>query len=153
MKGADLPAVAAISPARNGAHRPGKRHSTATKRSNGHDAGADSRPAPQPLAAPLTATPGAPVDLPMWPLHMAVWFQPEPAPPATPAWSGLSVERRSRIPSPDFVHASVMPLDCPAPTENRADPLTPAAHPLIPQSDAAPIGWDPRTICRKGEQE
>src|SRR5437763_700510 len=90
-------------PATNGTHRAPKK----------------SRPAPkppaeqaEPIAAPFAVTEAVPVDTEKWLLHFAMWFQPERAPSVSP-WTGLSVERRNRIPAPTFAQPIATPLDCP----------------------------------------
>jgi hypothetical protein len=160
MKGADFPGVSAtVSPARNGAHRPAKRHGTATRRVAARDAVNETRSEPDALPAPFATREAAPVDSPMWPLHLALWFQPELA-PAAPDWSGLTIERRSRIPAPGFLHSPAEPSECPEPPAlaDSSDPLSPLTRPGIPQDGGAPAGWDPRAmlspiIARKGEHE
>jgi hypothetical protein len=112
------------------------------------------------LPASFATREAVPIDSPMWPTHLALWFQPELA-PAAPDWSGLAIERRSRIPAPGFLHAEAIPSDCPETTaaaDSLADSLTPRTRPGIPQSDGAPIGWDPRAMlgpitARKEEHE
>ncbi len=141
MKGTDRPGpVPAVPPARNGGQR---------KKANG-PAARQFPAAPQPLADPLVTHEAAPVDVAMWCLHPAMWFQPELAPSA-PGWTGLTIERRSRIPAPDFLFTSAAPTDCPASLDNSRDGLAPAAHPQVPNSGNAPTGWDPRTVYRKDE--
>jgi hypothetical protein len=86
----------------------------------------------------------------MWCLHPAVWFQPELAPSA-PAWAGLTIERRSRIPAPDFLLTSAALVDCPAALDSLRDGLAPDPQPQVPHSGNTPTGWDPRTVYRKDE--
>lgn len=154
MKGADLPGVTAtVSPAaRNGAHRATKRHDAASRRSYRSGARADERPAPAPLAGPLASQEALPIEAPMWPHNPAVWFQPELA-PSVPLWSGLAIERCHRIPAPDFLHSTAAPFNRPDTTDNSREALRPGASPKAPESGAAPLGWDPRTVCRKEDRD
>jgi hypothetical protein len=153
MKGTDLPdSVATIPAAGNGTHRLTKTSRAASNRSAGRRAGSDVRSAPKPLAAPLATPETPPVDVPAWCLHPAIWFQPELA-PSTPGWSGLAIERCSRIPAPDFLHSLAEAYNLPDSLDSSRDALTPAARPKIPQSASAPLAWDPRAVCRKGEHE
>ena len=115
-------------------------------------AGSHHRALPEPLAAPFAATQPAPIDAEMWPLHSAMWFQPERAPSCS-EWSGLAVERRHRVPAPAFAQPAAAPIDCPGEPDLARDPLAPDAQPAIPHSDLAPLGWDPRTVCPKEERE
>jgi hypothetical protein len=147
-----LPESPATAPpaAANGTHRVAKKSGPSPKRS----AVSDSRlsASPEPPAAPFAVAAVAPIDAEMWPLHSAVWFQPERAPSAS-QWSGLTVERRNRPPAPDFEHAGAAPLNRPGALDIAAGALMPGAQPQIPQSSLAPLGWDPRTVCRKEERE
>ena len=153
MKGTDLPdPVATIPAAGNGTIRLTKTSRAASNRSAGRRAGTDVRSAPKPLADPLATADTPPVDVPAWCLHQAVWFQPELAPSA-PGWSGLAIDRCSRIPAPDFLHSRAEPYNLPASPDRSRDALTAAARPQIPQSASAPLAWDPRAVCRKGENE
>jgi len=133
--------------ATNGTHRVSKKNGAAPKPAVGTDAPADAR-APEPLAGPVASIEAAPVDAPMWPLHSAIWFQPDVAPSA-PAWSGLAIEHRNRIPAPDFLRSDIAPLNRPDALDNSPHALTPDASPGIPQSGLAPLGWDPRAVCWK----
>ena len=149
MKGADFPGLTAtVPPARNGTHRTTKKNGAAPKRSLGSGARADARPAPQPIAATFAAIEAEPIDAPMWPLHSALWFQPELA-PSVPVWTGLAIERHNRIPSPDFLHSNTAPPNRPDTLDSSRDALTPDARRELPQSGLAPLGWDPRAVCRK----
>lgn len=132
----------------NGTHRTTKKNGAAPKRSGGSGARADVRSAKEPIAAPFAKMDPAPIDAPMWPLHSAVWFQPELA-PSVPSWSGLTIERHKRIPSPDFLRSETTPFNCPDVLGNSRDALTPSARPEVPESGLAPLGWDPRAICPK----
>lgn len=150
MKGADLNGVTATVPpaAGNGTHRAAKRNGAASKRS----AESDALPAPAPAAELFETIETQPIDSPMWPLHPAVWFQPEIA-PSIPAWSSLTIERRHRIPAPDFLCSDPTPPDRACGMENSCAPVTPEARLDLPQSDLEPLGWDPRAVCRKQEVE
>jgi hypothetical protein len=149
MKDADLAASDVTVPAgKNGLQRSRKKNGAAVTRSAGNGAAAQTESATQPFVA---AEPG-PIDLPMWPLHAALWFQPELA-PSGPGWSGLTVERQGRIPAPDFVHSGLAPLDYPYSLDHSRHELTPGARPEIPQSDGAPVGWDPRAAGRREGHE
>jgi hypothetical protein len=147
MKIADFPAADyTVRPAEtNGTNRITKR-SGAPKDSPGTGAPADA-PAAEPLAPPVMVAAGF-MDAPMWPLHSAVWFQPDVAPSA-PVWTGLGIERHKRIPIPDFLPSGIGPLNCPVALDNSRHALAPAASPTVPQSDLAPLGWDARANCRE----
>jgi hypothetical protein len=73
--------------------------------------------------------------------------------PSAPNWTGLAIERCSRIPAPDFLHSRLEPYNLPDSPDSSRDELTPAARPEIPQSGSTPLAWDPRAACRKGEHE
>ncbi|HTP30910.1 MAG TPA: hypothetical protein VMJ75_01980 [Candidatus Acidoferrales bacterium] len=148
MKSADLQGLAAVPPAAaNGSHRPGKKNGSGSKRGNGSAHAAEHTP-----DAPFLRTEAAPVDAGMWPLHLAMWFQPEPA-PAAPEWSGLGIERRQRVPSSDFRRCDAAWVDCPAGPVQLQEVLAPAPDAAIPAGDLAPLGWDPRAVCRKEGSE
>ena len=151
MKGTDLQRLTATVPpaATNGTHRATKRNGAAPKRSAGSGLRADARPLPQPLAAAFAIIGDELIDAPKWPLHSAAWFQPELA-PAVPVRNGLAIERRYRIPAPDFLHSGTAPPDRPEGLKSSPGELTPVARPQLPQSGLAPLGWDPRAVCRKG---
>jgi hypothetical protein len=150
MKAADFPCLTATLPpaAPNGSHRTTKNNGAAPKRSLGSGARADARPAPQQIAAAFAAIEAEPIDAPMWPLHSALWFQPELA-PSVPVWTGLAIERHNRIPAPGFLHSDAAPPNCPGALDSSRDALTPDARPELPPSGLAPLGWDPRAVCRK----
>jgi hypothetical protein len=108
-------------------------------------------PSPDPPPAPFIALEPAAVPAPMWPVHSNVWFQPERA-PSPPAWSDLTIERRHRVPAPDFVCSAIPPFDraaAPAPADG--GPLPPDRCLQVPKSELAPIGWDSRAFCPKEE--
>lgn len=96
----------------------------------------------------FAATGAGPVDAPAWPTQADVWLQPAVA-PAPPAWSGLTIERRHRIPVPGFVRSGATPLDRPAAAAFSGDAIASAAQSDLPISGLAPLGWDARAICRK----
>jgi hypothetical protein len=150
MKGAYFPGLTATVPpaARNGTHRTTKKNGPAPERSAGSGVRADARPAPQPVDATFAPIEAEPIDAPMWPLHPALWFQPERM-PSVPVWTGLAIERHNRIPAPDFLHFDTAPPDRPDTLDSSCDALTPGARRELPQSGLAPLGWDPRAVCRK----
>lgn len=133
---------------------PNGRHSAVRKTSPRRPAAADEPSevrAPAPLAAPVACAASTPVDVPMWPLQSAAWLQPD-VPPSPPAWSGLAVERRHRIPAPDFVSFHTAPLNREHAPKGSA-PVFPASSPNLPHGDLAPLGWDPRAVCQKEKGE
>jgi len=137
-------------PAANGTHRAARKSARSPKRSDGSR---DLTPAgPEPPAAAFAATEAAPIDAEMWPLHAAMWLQPERV-PSVSQWSGLTVEHRYRLPAPTFLQPIAAPLNPPASPDVARDARIPFSRPAIPQSDLAPLGWDPRAICRKEEGE
>ena len=150
MKGADFPGLTATAPpaARNGTHRTTKKNGPAAKRSAGSGARADAGLAPQPVDATFAAIEAVPIDAPMWPLHPALWFQPERA-PSVPVWTGLVIERHNRIPAPDFPRFDTAPPDRPGTLHNSCDALRPGARRELPESGLTPLGWDARAVCRK----
>ena len=163
MKGTDLEGLPITPPpaATNGTHRAprrnGARNGAAPKRSAGSGPRADARPSPEPLAAPLAAPfdmiEAEPIDAPKWPLHSAAWFQPDLA-PSVPVRNGLAIERRNRIPAPDFLHSDTAPPDRPEGLNRSPGALTPGTltsgtRRQLPRSGLAPLGWEPRAIGRK----
>jgi hypothetical protein len=151
MKGADFPGLtpAAPSAARNGTHRTTKKSRPALK----------GPPVPDAISATALATAAfaaaeaEPIDAPMWPLHAALWLQLEMA-PSIPVWTGLAIERHNRIPAPDFLRLDAAPADRPGTLLNPAfssgkSALSPPARPDLPASGLTPLGWDPRSVCRK----
>jgi hypothetical protein len=150
MKVADFPGLTVTAPpaARNGTHRSTKKNGPAPKRSAGGGARADARPAAQPVDGTFATMEAEPIDAPMWPLHPALWFQPERAPSA-PVWTGLVIERHNRIPAPDFLHSEIAPTDRPGTLDRTCDALTPGARRELPESGLMPLGWDARAVCRK----
>jgi len=132
------------SSATNGTHPSKKRNPPKRSTVAGKPAAASG---PAPLAQPIPCVNPVAVDVPKWPLQSAAWLEPD-VPPSPPAWSGLAVERHHRIPVPDFLPFDTAPL-------NRMDgpktsqPAVAAAGPILPHSDLAPLGWDPRAVGRK----
>jgi len=104
------------------------------------------------LAEPLCDTEATPIDSPAWPLHSAMWLQPDGV-PSVPVWSGLAVERQNRFPIPDFQPPGIAPLDQPGKAHKSRDAFTTAARPLLPETDLRPLGWDPRAVCWKDEKK
>ncbi len=128
------------------------KNGSAPKRSTGSGTHADARPGPQPIDATFATIEAEPIDAPMWPLHPALWFQPELAPSA-PAWTGLAIEHHNRIPAPDFLQPDTAPPNRPDTPDNSRDALTPGARCELPHSGLEPLGWDPRAVCRKEGDE
>ena len=141
----------AARPAANGAHR-GKRKNGAAAKRPSETAGSADGPSLDGLAPLLDGGGPTPIDSPMWPLHSAMWLQPDGVPPA-PLWSGLAVEHQNRSLMPDFQPSGIAPFDHPAAPRGSSQALDPAAGPVVPRSDLAPLGWDPRAVCRKEGQE
>lgn len=101
--------------------------------------------------AQFASVEAAPEDAEMWPVHPAAWLQPELM-PALPASSGLRVERRYAAPTPDWLRPDPpQPGQSPAPA-TLPDWALPNLRLELPASDLAPLGWDPRAACRKGER-
>ncbi len=106
--------------------------------------------APEIVAAPFLGTPIEPIEAPMWPIHQPGWFQPETT-AAPPSWSGLNIERRHRIPAPDFVRFPVSAFDRAAEPDDDREPLCEAASPRIPVGALELLGWDARVFAGKKE--
>lgn len=104
-----------------------------------------------PELAPFAAVEAAHADAEMWPAHPAAWLQPD-LPPELPASSGLRVERHYTVPAPDFLPLEPPPASCPHALAALPDFLPPPLGTEIPVSDLAPLGWDPRVACRKGDR-
>jgi hypothetical protein len=146
MKGAGVSGSSKVrADAANGALKPRKKNGAAAKPSG--EAAAVEIPAADFLGAPL-ADESAAIDCPMWPIHPVVWLQPDGAPTA-PGWSGLAIERRNRIPMPDFQPSEIAVFDIPVERNRPCDPLSPNVCATVPLSDLSPLGWDPRAACRK----
>ena len=102
--------------------------------------------------APFAAVDAAPADAGMWPAHPAAWFEPQLA-PELPAASGLRVERRCTVPTPDFLPLEAPPAAPCAAAPSNAAPVAPSGVTVsVPASGLAPLGWDPRVACRKGDR-
>ena len=106
--------------------------------------------APEIEAATCVAIAVEPVDAPMWQITPAGWLQPE-TPAAAPSWTGLNIERRHRIPAPDFLHFALAPFPLPGAIDASREAVFPAARPTVPQTDLAPLGWDPRAASPNKE--
>ena len=132
----------------DGARRAAKKAGAGPKHSGGSDGHAAAPPAPAPPDESFAGIEIEPIEAPMWPIHPALWFQPELAPSA-PQWSGLEIERHNRVPVPDFVRSDIAPFDRPGVRDTSCGALTPCVRPAVPPSDLAPLGWDPRAVCRK----
>ena len=159
MKGADHPGSGASAPPvrSNGTHRATKKNGDAPKSRVESGARRDPQAGPEPPLAPFSSGDTEPIDAPMWPLHSALWFQPDLAPSA-PLWSGLAIEHHNRVPAPDFLHKCNAPLDRADNLDNSPEALTPVIPPELPRGDLAPLGWDPRAVfrepaCPKEERE
>jgi hypothetical protein len=153
MKNGDLSGATATAPpvAANGAHPPPGPKKEAKKAAQKGSARSSARNgvsyAPQPLAG-FVEIEHKPADAPMWLLHPVSWLQAERAPLA-PAWTGLAIERHNRISRPDFLPLESAPPNRSNALDNSCDALAPNPHCELPRSDLAPLGWDPRAVCRK----
>ena len=149
MKNGDFSAVTATLPPvpSNGTHPP-RAPKRAPKASARSAARKDVPSAPEPIAAEFAQVEPKPTDAPMWLLQPVSWLQAERA-PSIPVWTGLAIERHNRIPKPDFLPQDTAPPNRPDALETSREALTPDPHCEIPQSDLAPLGWDPRAVCRK----
>jgi hypothetical protein len=107
-------------------------------------------PAPAPPADFLTAEP-IPLDAEKWPVHPAIWWQPE-LPLQLPS-SGLRSERRFKIPVADFRNAGPCPVCRPAARVTAVEALAPVSNDVLPTSDLVPLGWDPRTCLPQGNND
>ena len=108
------------------------------------------RPAPKPPDDAFADIGAKPAEAHTWHHHSVLWFQPE-RPPAPPAWTGLGIERRNRIPRPDLLPLETAPLDRPALLETPLGKVNSSRRLALPASDLMPLGWDARAICRKEE--
>jgi hypothetical protein len=103
---------------------------------------------PEVSQAPLVATPLEPIDAATWPVYPGVWFQPERQPLFFS--SGLEVARHNRLPAGDFsISGATQPVDLAAKRETPRKAVAPKPSVNVPASNLEPLGWDPRTICRK----
>ena len=94
-------------------------------------------------------------DAPMWPIHPAMWLQPELR-LHVPAASGLRNERQHSAPSPEFVRGTMKPAGRTSPIEKTVHPVVPRVAQRLPASGLAPLGWDPRVASHttlKEDQE
>ena len=146
MKGGDMPGITATAPPvnGNGTHRKEKRNGPRRKTPT------NIAEEPEVAESPFVELGAEAVDLPMWVLQPAGWYQPDLA-PAPPSWSGLAVERRGRVPVPDFVRAEPSPFEIAAAPAGTLEAITPNPQPQFPDDDLTPLGWDPRAHCPKGE--
>ncbi len=95
----------------------------------------------------------APADAEMWPAHVTLWLHPE-LNARVPESSGLHIERRHKVPAPDFVTIETSPHDRAVAIEENCQPLAPQTPNAFPSSDLMPMGWDPRILInQKGETE
>jgi hypothetical protein len=97
------------------------------------------------------------VDAEMWPVQPVIWLQPEWK-PGLPASSGLSIERRHKIPVPGFLNVAAgrgYPLICSAGGLAAGQPSALSAQPKVrltpPESGLTLLGWDPRTVVPVGQ--
>jgi hypothetical protein len=157
MKNGDFSGVTAtVPPASNGAHpslekgpgkSPGKKR-TALKGSGKSAVRNGVSPAPFPIAEEFAEIEPKPIDAPMWLLHPVSWLQAERS-PSVPLWTGLAIERHYRIPRPEFMPLETAAPNRPGALDNSCAALAAEPRCELPQSDLAPLGWDPRAVCRK----
>jgi hypothetical protein len=92
---------------------------------------------------------------PMWPIQPAMWLQPELR-LGVPAASGLRIERKHSVPSPEFVREPMTPVSHPPRLQTTVHPILPCVDQQLPASGLAPLGWDPRVASQgtvKEDQE
>lgn len=145
---ADVTATVPPSPSNGVHHRPPKKK--ASKKSAKTVTGRE-RTVAQPIPAEFVDIATGPADAPMWPLHSALWLQPERA-AAMPEWTGLAVERRHRIPAPGLLPVETTPLDRRDALDHSCEGRKPAPRRELPPSGLTPLGWDPRAVCRREEK-
>jgi hypothetical protein len=87
-----------------------------------------------------------PIDARKWLVHPFLWLQPELT-PAAPSASGLWIERRHKIPIPGFARVAVSAILRPKPAEAPAGLRPPEVPRNYPESELAPLGWDPRALA------
>ena len=152
MKGESFSGRAATlsPPAPNGTHRT-TRNGSAAKRP-GSRTRTDRGSAPRPAEAAFAISEVEPVDTPMWPRHAASWLQGERM-PSVAVWTGLTIERQNRIPAPGFLPLEIAPMERPGAIESSPRPLHSPVRLEFPQSGLAPLGWDPRAVCPRHEDE
>ena len=107
---------------------------------------------PLPEMAGFLKTELAAQDAPMWPIHPAMWLQPELR-LAVPAESGMRIERRHTVPAPDAISISMNFVNHPALPDKTARPALPRLERRLPSSDLAPLGWDPRVAAHTAGKE
>ena len=93
--------------------------------------------------AGFLATEVSVIDAEKWPVFPVVWWQPQLSlePPRS---SGLSNERRNRIPIAGFLDPSPGPVCPPVPLAGPEAFLSVRLSSQAPSSDLAPVGSDPR---------
>ncbi len=105
-----------------------------------------------PRLAPFADGGAAPADAGMWPAHPAAWLEPQ-LPPPLPAASGLCVELRYTVPAPDFLPVAPAAAAPRAAAPSGGAPAAPANIAVrVPASGLAPLGWEPRAACRRGDR-
>lgn len=106
-----------------------------------------------PKLAPFMALTPRPADAAMWPVQPVIWWQPE-LQPGLPGASGLSVERRNKVPVPDFLYPEIVPASRAAVPAKSREELRPRLGLQVPRADIGPLGWDPRAeIPAKGKDQ
>lgn len=149
MKVTELPAAKNGAAAQNGARAVSSASAAAPRKRSQARAtprnAASTQPVPQ--LAPFAAIPSEPRDTEMWTLTPVLWLQPELC-PVIPASSGLTIERRCTVPGADFLYRELVPAGgVPAPA-GPGNGLPPQLPQQLPQSNLAPLGWDPRALPR-----
>ena len=91
-------------------------------------------------------------DAAMWPIHAAMWLQPE-LQLAVPASSGLRSERQHTVPAPNFLREPMLPASRPPSPEKTVHPVLPQVSQQLPASGLAPLGWDPRVDAHGAGKE
>jgi hypothetical protein len=99
-------------------------------------------PAPPAFDAPFGVIDTQPADAPAWPTHPVCWFQRNLA-PSLPGWSGLTIERRYRVPVADFVYQDPIPSNRPAALDG-PQPLVRHNGVTVPTSGLALAGREVR---------
>ena len=101
--------------------------------------------------APFAALAPPAKDAPIWPVHRANWLQPELRLQLS-ASSGLRIERRQRIPIPDFAYFEMIAVCRPPSPDRSCHVSAPRRVQQFPHSDLVPLGWDPRTILNSRKE-
>ena len=96
---------------------------------------------------PFAAVAIEPVDASMWPIHSGLWLQPD-QPPALSGY-GAEAARQHRFPAGDFAHPPIQPVDSAPRRETPVQSVLGSDRAVMPASDSALLGWDPRTLCPK----